>query len=195
MDCECLALCPEYSTCPINVRTLPLTFLLSPGLTSWVWDLWSPVGPTVQKSPRLFLLCSAVIILQFAICFEQEVHPYFHFTLGSPDYVASLPIHFYFCFPFSNYLGLKDSAFSWLPRLVHSVGCPQGVPVARVVLMAQLHCPSPGLGLILLLPVLSPCFCWSCMWIGQEVALNMKAFLQRIHLPTTCSCPSPEVVL
>lgn len=25
MDCECLALCPEYSTCPINVRTLPLT--------------------------------------------------------------------------------------------------------------------------------------------------------------------------
>lgn len=115
MDCEYLARCPEYSTCPINVRTLPLTFLLSPGLTSWVWDLWSPVGPTVQKSPRLFLLCSAVIILQFAIRFEQEVHPYFHFTLGSPDYVASLPIHFYFASLFLT---------TWVWRTQHSLGCP-----------------------------------------------------------------------
>lgn len=157
-----------------------------------------PVEPSrahCSEEPQAlsFMLCCHYL----AVCntFWTRGPPIFPFYTGLSRLCSQPAYPFLLCFPFSNYLGLKDSAFSWLLRLVHSIGCPQGVPVARVVLMAQLHCPSPGLGLILVLPVLSPCFCWRCMWIGQEVALNMKAFLQRIHLPTTCSCPSPEVVL
>lgn len=37
MNYECLALCLQYSTFPIDV--ISLGFLLSPGLTSWACDL------------------------------------------------------------------------------------------------------------------------------------------------------------
>lgn len=108
-----LALILEYSTCLIDVRTLALGFLLSPGLTSWVCDQRSQTEPHACKSPHS---CFALTILKLLTLFEWRTHPHFQFARCIAYYVANVPRHFYSFAPSLNFLGLKSKTFSWLPR-------------------------------------------------------------------------------
>lgn len=109
----------------------------------WLHGCVWPVEPnraSCLEGSRLLVLCSAVIVLKFLNAFGTTVPLIFPFCTG-PWKLRSQFIHFHSFSPFSNFLGLKNKVFSWLPRSVHSTSCPQGIP------MAQLHFPSLELSL------------------------------------------------
>lgn len=116
MDCECLALCPEYSTCPINVRTLPLTSSLPRANFMSVRPVEPNRAHCSEGSQALsFMFCCH----HLAICntFSTRCPPIFPFYTGLSR-LCSQPAYLSI-FTFSSLFQT-----TWIWRTKHSLGCP-----------------------------------------------------------------------
>lgn len=156
---------------PNNVSTLLISFLLSSGLTSQMCD--STELPASQGPTHGFMLCYQC---QKFLTFFFNNRSTFLFCSGPLNYVAVLPLFFLLFLPFFKLFGSTRCSLGWLR---HSASCPQGVLLVRVVPMAKLHVPTFDLGVIHVLPRVSPCFWLRCMCVGQDVALNNESFSEK----------------
>lgn len=132
------------------LRPLALSFLLSPGLTSWGATGGAWEGPMLRRVPTLGLTpCRCHLEIVNTFCLKDTST----FPICTGPYVSrnqcSYPF-LLFCF-FLRRFGFEEPNVLLVSQVVHSVGCVQGVLVARVMPVAELQFLSLDLGLTLLL--------------------------------------------